>query len=70
MSGSPSALSLLDLIDRWHAYERDGDPEARDARLDLELRIASIRGFTEGLALATRGGANVAQSIHNLFDGA
>jgi len=61
--------SLMTLIDRWHAHDRDGDPEAYEARQELILRLASIQGFAEGLALITPGAANAIPRLRELFDG-
>ena len=48
----PDRLSLLDLVDRWHAHARDDDPEQHEARRDLETRLATLRGFAVGVTWA------------------
>lgn len=62
-------LSLLDLVDRWHAHDRDGDPEARAARFDLEIRIATLRGYAQGLASGTNSPVANIRRVNELVDG-
>jgi len=40
---------LITLIERWHAHERDGDPEADRALRDLEIRLAAIAAYATAL---------------------
>lgn len=60
-------LSLLDLIDRWHAHERDGDPEAGPARHALELRLAGLRGAVGGAV--SYGSTDFAGHLRGFIDG-
>jgi hypothetical protein len=57
-------MSLLNLIDRWHAHERDSDPEREQARHDLELRITKLEGVAIGL-----GSAMLAQMVGGTPEG-
>jgi hypothetical protein len=58
--------SLLVLIERWHAYERDGDPEATEARHALELRLATLSGYVLGMSHYSP----AAERLVKLIDGA
>jgi len=59
--------SLMTLIDRWHAHERDGDPEAGEARHTLEMRIAELGGYASGVGDAIS--PEVSAVFAHLIDG-